>query len=440
MRAARRFNRLWCATAALTITALASCTAAAQKNDLAAEPGTSDTIGGVGGLPSAVPGAPSSAAPADSAARGPVTNLSVPISDSSTDPTADSTDSTDAGATTTVATSADSTTSSSELGTTTTVPSLVPVGEHAAGNRLLMIGDSITASVSKRYGGEACQALVPLGWQVEVDAETSRFIDFGKTVLDKRLKQGWDAAIIFLGTNYGKNREVYEGLLHAMILRLIPVPVVLINTSLFRPEQQEVNDAIAEQAAQFTNVTVIDWAALTEADPSLTGGDSIHLTPHGRQALAYALAATMGPAPAQPGKCLDTSFHNDSGGSPYGPKGNETAPKTSVPKSRPTTSAPTMSSPTHTTESGGGGTSNTTATTHGGTTGSSTPTQTSSPTGSSSPTQTTSPSQTTTQTIVLTIPTNPPTTPAATSPPATTQPPATTSPPATTAGPPPTGP
>ena len=65
-----------------------------------------------------------------------------------------------------------------------------------------MIGDSITASAAKRYGGEFCDALVPLGWQVEVDAEPSRFVDFGNDVLDKRLSAKWDAAYVFLGTNY----------------------------------------------------------------------------------------------------------------------------------------------------------------------------------------------------------------------------------------------
>src|SRR5262245_15564757 len=47
------------------------------------------------------------------------------------------------------------------------------------GTRVLMIGDSIMASTSSRYGGEMCKELVPRGWSVEVDAETGRFIDFG---------------------------------------------------------------------------------------------------------------------------------------------------------------------------------------------------------------------------------------------------------------------
>jgi hypothetical protein len=40
------------------------------------------------------------------------------------------------------------------------------IGPKVSGNRLLMIGDSILASTSSRYGNEMCDALVPLGWQL----------------------------------------------------------------------------------------------------------------------------------------------------------------------------------------------------------------------------------------------------------------------------------
>ncbi len=53
--------------------------------------------------------------------------------------------------------------------------------------RVLMIGDSIMASTSSRYGGEMCKELVPRGWDVEMDAESGRFVDFGDRVLDSRL-------------------------------------------------------------------------------------------------------------------------------------------------------------------------------------------------------------------------------------------------------------
>ena len=61
------------------------------------------------------------------------------------------------------------------------------IGPQVRGPRVLMIGDSILSSVSSRYGNELCDVMVPLGWQVEIEAEASRFIEFGSKVLDSRL-------------------------------------------------------------------------------------------------------------------------------------------------------------------------------------------------------------------------------------------------------------
>ena len=323
----------------------------------------------------------------------------------------------------------------------TVVPPSIPIaqsiGEQVSGNRLLMIGDSITASISQRYGGQACDALVPLGWQVEVDAETGRFIDFGARVLDKRLDAGWDAAVIFLGNNYGYDRGVFQVGLHNMLLRLVPRPTILITTTMFRPQQAEVNAAIIEEANQFDSVTVLDWAAISE-DPSLTGGDGLHLTEKGRNTLGFFLAAALGEAPQQPdqpGTCLKTNYRDDSAGSPNGPSGNATVnkpPRTTTP-SRPT---PTTAKPTATTSggSGGSGGSGSTSTTKPGGTGTTAPSSS-----STAPTPSTAAPSTAAPSTAAPLPTIPPVTlPPSTAPPATTQPPppVTTQPPApTTSGP-----
>ena len=39
-----------------------------------------------------------------------------------------------------------------------------------------MVGDSVMASTSSRYGGEMCNSVVEEGWDVEVDAETGRIV------------------------------------------------------------------------------------------------------------------------------------------------------------------------------------------------------------------------------------------------------------------------
>lgn len=205
--------------------------------------------------------------------------------------------------------------------TFTTVPrttvALLPdqlIGAKVTGNRVIMIGDSVMAGTAKRYGGEMCAAMVPLGWAVEVDAETARFIDFGNEVLKERLPAGWDAAVIFLGNNYGNDPDVYRLYLNRLVEKLAPRPTVLITVSEYRAEQLEVNAVIFEVAAANPNVVVIDWAASTAAHPEYLR-DGLHLKDPGRAALAQAVADVFGPAPTPPGNCLGTNFYNDGGGS-----------------------------------------------------------------------------------------------------------------------------
>ena len=232
--------------------------------------------------------------------------------------------------------------------TTTTLPSQPVIGALVTGNRLLMIGDSITASAAKRYGGEFCNALVPLGWQVEVDAEPSRFVDFGNAVLDKRLAAKWDAAYVFLGSNYLGDQQSYRKQLEKIVQRLSPSPVVLLTVTEFEDNRREVNDAITLVSAEFPNVHLLDWGSIAAADaPTILRGDGLHLTNDGRSVLASTIAGLMGQAPTPQGDCLSTSFSNDSG---LSVNGSDTPSKKKV---GPTPT--TVKSPTATTVGGGGG-------------------------------------------------------------------------------------
>src|SRR3954453_5024476 len=243
-----------------------------------------------------------------------------------------------------------------EIASTTTVAPQPPIGTLVAGNKLLMIGDSITASAAKRYGGEWCNTLVPLGWQVEVDAEPSRFVDFGNDVLDKRLSAKWDAAYVFLGSNYLGDQESYKKQLEQIVQRLSPIPVVLLTVTLFDDSRQQVNDAITVVAAEFPNVRVLDWGSIAAADAStILRGDGLHLTDQGRALLGSTVAGGMGKSPPEPGKCLSTAFHNDAGASV---NGTDTRPPRPVGNPTPTTVKPQQ--PTPTTVAVGGGTPTTT--------------------------------------------------------------------------------
>lgn len=192
-----------------------------------------------------------------------------------------------------------------------------PVGEIVGGNRLLVIGDSIMASASRRYGNEICDVLVPLGWEVEVNAEVGRFIEFGNQVLRNRFDPvndlDWDAAVISLGTNYNGDPERYRSALESILDRLDPRPVVLLTVTEWRDEMSEVNDVVVDMMRTYPFVQVVDWAAITGNDERLLQRDGIHLTEAGRDRLARVMADVLGTAEGE-GLCRESRFSDDSAG------------------------------------------------------------------------------------------------------------------------------
>ena len=191
------------------------------------------------------------------------------------------------------------------------------VGDKVIDNRLLVIGDSIMASTASRYSGLMCDSLVPLGWAVEVEAEPSRFIDFGNRVLDKVLDpvvgtpDDWDAAVVFLGSNYGRDQQEYEDELRMILGRLEPRPTLLFTVTEYRPAWAEVNQTVHKLAAEFDDVTVVDWEQ-TARYPGVLSGDGLHPTNTGRQVLVDLTASALGPAALGAGECLKSQFTDDS--------------------------------------------------------------------------------------------------------------------------------
>ncbi len=250
------------------------------------------------------------------------------------------------------------------------------VGETAIGNRLLVIGDSIMASTSTRYSGYMCDQLVPLGWAVEVEAEPSRFIDFGNRVLDKVLDpvvgtaDDWDAAVVFLGSNYGRDQQRYEDELRLILTRLAPRPTLLFTVTEYRPAWAEVNETVRKLAGEFDNVTVVDWEQVARY-PGVLSGDGLHPTNKGREVLVDLTATALGPAALGEGECLKSQFTDDSavGGGSNSPASKPTGGSTSG-GSGATTTVPRSTGGTTTVpgSTSGGSTTVPGSTTGGGTT------------------------------------------------------------------------
>jgi lysophospholipase L1-like esterase len=185
------------------------------------------------------------------------------------------------------------------------------LGANAAGNRLLVIGDSILSGTASRYGGAMCSALVPMGWRVAVEAEAGQMVGFGRTVLKDRIYEGWDVGVVFLGTNYGGSQKNYERDLTAIVEALAPRPTLLLTATLNRPTMQQVNETIRTVASKYSNVSVLDWGT-TSIQPGLLNRDRVHPTDAGRQVLVASIAAAVGTAPETPGACLPSKYTDDS--------------------------------------------------------------------------------------------------------------------------------
>ena len=191
----------------------------------------------------------------------------------------------------------------------------VPIG----GQSVLVIGDSVLAATTPRYGGRLCDELTSRGWNVEIDAEKGRFIDFANLVLDERLQPeqdlDWDVIVVGLGSNLAESPAEFKQELLSVVQRVAPRTVVLITVSEFEPSRQQVNDAIREISAIEPNVQIIEWSEMVGLTAELVAADGLHLTRTGRDRLTSELSEALGDASnliaTGEGQCIDSPFTND---------------------------------------------------------------------------------------------------------------------------------
>ena len=207
------------------------------------------------------------------------------------------------------------------------------LGEKAIGNRVIVIGDSILAGTAARYGNEMCRALSALGWRSVVEAEAGRPASFGREVLRERIYEGWDAAVVLLGTNPSRNIDSYRTDMTRIVESLAPRPTLLLTTTLFRESQKAVNDVIRDIAASHDTVTLLDWGTAS-LQTGVLNADRVHPTTAGRTFLVKAVASALGRAPSGTGGCISAKFEDDS-------MGRDVMPSTTVAGSDPGAAAVT---------------------------------------------------------------------------------------------------
>ena len=65
--------------------------------------------------------------------------------------------------------------------------------------------------------------------------------------------------------------------------------VVVVNTAVPRPYRDANNELVAELAAQYSNVKIVDWNAISDGHPEYFAPDGVHLVPTGVSAYVVAI-------------------------------------------------------------------------------------------------------------------------------------------------------
>jgi hypothetical protein len=199
-----------------------------------------------------------------------------------------------------------------------TEPIEAPLADHVTGDRILMIGDSVLASTAPRNGGLMCDALVLFGWEVEIDAEPGRNVDFAHDVLDERLDEGWDAFALSFGNQVDGTDAgavaAFERDLELVLARLDPQPVVVF-TLLEGTDvdgREALNEVIRALPEAHPNVLVTEFADAGSDGVELADEDGLVLTEDGMRRLSMRSAAAVGNAPDDSdGECLPSEFTDD---------------------------------------------------------------------------------------------------------------------------------
>jgi hypothetical protein len=99
------------------------------------------------------------------------------------------------------------------------------------------------------------------------------------TVMLQDKNQADNATVIFdLGNNNALTREQTVAIFETVKDQ---PRIIVVNTAVPRPWREGNNSLIAEVASQYSNVTVIDWNAISEGHPEYFAPDGVHLVPTG---------------------------------------------------------------------------------------------------------------------------------------------------------------
>ncbi len=113
-------------------------------------------------------------------------------------------------------------------------------------------------------------------------------------LLEEMTKDFEKAAGATIVMDMGNNDVLNEETVRAIFDLVKESPkVVVVNTAVPRPYRDANNELIAEIAAQYSNIQVVDWNAISEGHPEYFAPDGVHLVPTGISAYVMAISEAI---------------------------------------------------------------------------------------------------------------------------------------------------
>ena len=209
--------------------------------------------------------------------------------------------------------------SPSHPSTTTTTTTTLPAEPVITDNRVYLVGDSITESISSRYSGAVCDALNPLGWDVTVDAVMGRQTADAVQSLRAHLADVGQVMVVLIGHNDGIDPTSYKAQLDRLIALVPDVRrIYLLTNYQFEKGRDRMNAVLQQEAAADgtggpdDRIELVDWNTVVSGVKGAIRQDGLHLTSIGQEALAGTIASALGLAPGATPPTTTTTVASDS--------------------------------------------------------------------------------------------------------------------------------
>ena len=226
---------------------------------------------------------------------------------------------------------------SSQPSTTVTTTTTLPTAPVITDNRVFLVGDSITESISSRYSGAVCDALNPLGWDVTVDAVMGRQTADAVQSLRAHLTDVGQVMVVLIGHNDGIDPANYRTQLDRLIALVPEVRrIYLLTNYQFEKGRDRMNAVLQQEAAADgtggpdDRIELVDWNTVVSGVKGAIRQDGLHLTSIGQEALAGTIASALGLAPGATPPTTTTTVASDSTASRRGTSSTKTTTASSA--------------------------------------------------------------------------------------------------------------